>query len=360
MADGTGGEVGDGDPMGLLDDPDEVERVQAALRLADRGEAADRVLPVLVACLRRMMREEDLDDHDTDWWFCTVAEGLGGLGPAAAHAVPLLIELLGLKSWGAVRAAAGALGRIGPTACQAAPALEEVLRRPFAAEILGRPGGAESEKTFPGSTERMAVAPRSALAEALWNVARDPVAVVLLRDMFRSGADWDGEAAGALGRIGAESPDVLPTLIEAVRDRGLTRRTDFLHAVAALEAMGPDARESAPVLVENMARAEVGERIALALALWRITGRAEPSTRTGRCTRRSEPLAPPRGGRTPGDDGPGRRGGATDPAGRPPRGRGRVQGLRRSAPAREGAVRARDRRDRGSAVESDAAVNGDA
>ena len=153
MAGDTGGEVGD-DPMRLLDDPDEVERVQAALRLADRGEAVERALPVLVACLRRMMREEDLDDHDADWWFCTVAEGLGGFGPAASPAVPILIELLGLKSWGAVQAAAVALGRIGPAARQATPALAEALRRPFAAERLGRPGGAESEKQFPGTAER--------------------------------------------------------------------------------------------------------------------------------------------------------------------------------------------------------------
>jgi hypothetical protein len=81
MAGDTGEEVDDDDSMRLLDDPDEVERVQAALRLADRGEALERALLVLVACLRRMMREEDLDDHDTDWWFCTVAEGLGGFGP---------------------------------------------------------------------------------------------------------------------------------------------------------------------------------------------------------------------------------------------------------------------------------------
>ncbi|OJW23649.1 MAG: hypothetical protein BGO49_05550 [Planctomycetales bacterium 71-10] len=277
MAGDTGGEVGD-DPMRLLDDPDEVERVQAALRLADRGEAVERALPVLVACLRRMMREEDLDDHDADWWFCTVAEGLGGFGPAASPAVPILIELLGLKSWGAVQAAAVALGRIGPAARQATPALAEALRRPFAAERLGRPGGAESEKQFPGTAERVALPSRSALAEALWDVACDPAAVASLRDMFRSGADWNGDAARALGRIGAGSPDVLPTLIEAVRDRGTAHRVEFLNTVAALEAMGPDAREAAPVLARAMTRVGAAERIAAASALWRITGRAEPST----------------------------------------------------------------------------------
>jgi hypothetical protein len=57
MADDRGGEVGDGELMRLLHDPDESERVRAALRPADRRDAVERALPVLAACLRRMMRE---------------------------------------------------------------------------------------------------------------------------------------------------------------------------------------------------------------------------------------------------------------------------------------------------------------
>jgi len=110
-------------------------------------------------------------------------------------------------------------------------------------------------------------------AEALWHLARDPEAVEILLDIFAGDPDWNGDVDEALGRIGTSSPAVLPALLDALRARG----RNYSTAVSALEAIGPPAREAAPILARELAGEEVWGRMQAARALWRITGEAGPS-----------------------------------------------------------------------------------
>jgi HEAT repeat protein len=101
----------------LLSDPDEVVRIDAALAIAQIDRAAGgspRMLPQLIAGLRNPLRAD------------VIASFLQRLGPAAAPAVPALVDALASADKEVRFSAAPALACIGKAAAPAIPRLAEV------------------------------------------------------------------------------------------------------------------------------------------------------------------------------------------------------------------------------------------
>jgi HEAT repeat protein len=177
---------------------DRERRRLAVPALVRMGPAA---LPALVAAL----------DRSDDPGRGTAAALLGGLGPAAAPAVPKLVKLLAPQDdEGVRRAAAEALGQIGPAAREAVPALAPLLRDPddgvrsAAFQALGRLGPAAAE-AVPALIDALAdPARRAPAAEAL--AAVGPAAVPALRTAAGGNDEAARAAAEAVRRRIEEEP----------------------------------------------------------------------------------------------------------------------------------------------------------
>ncbi|AGA29140.1 HEAT repeat domain-containing protein [Singulisphaera acidiphila] len=266
----------------LLEDPDEGERIWTASRLAKRGIAADRVVPVIVAFFQRMLQEEDLGDYDTEMWFCGVAYELANYGANAAPAIPVLIEALGNRNWQVMGKAAYVLGHMGAAAEGAIPALKELLHKPLA-EIARHSALESGQEISLELAEKMAASPRVTIAEAFWNLTHDEAAVAVLLEVFRSNSSSNDRAGAALGRIGTASDAVIPALIEAVRETEQPRpegqsmffATNFSAALGALETIGPAASAAVPAVTRALADPNTNGRIMAARTLWRLTGSTE-------------------------------------------------------------------------------------
>jgi hypothetical protein len=104
----------------MLHDGDATVRTQGAIGLSKLGPAAAPAVPALVEASRApepLLRQN-------------AALALGQIGPEAREAVPDLIKLLDDPEWAVRRQAAVALGGIGPDAREAAAALEQLGRDP--------------------------------------------------------------------------------------------------------------------------------------------------------------------------------------------------------------------------------------
>ena len=96
-------------------------RIEAAYALTQIGDSAEAAIPVLM--------EHTKDDNVEVRRY--LPEAFGGIGPAAAPAVPTLIDMLENDDDKQVRfEAALALAQIGPAASDAVPVLEKALRDP--------------------------------------------------------------------------------------------------------------------------------------------------------------------------------------------------------------------------------------
>ncbi len=101
--------------LSALDDPDASVRVAAARALWAITSDKSKSLPVLLANCGMDARESTRE----------AIEGIEEMGPGAAEAVPLLIEVLQAGHYRLF--AVSALGRIGPAAKDAVPALRKAL-----------------------------------------------------------------------------------------------------------------------------------------------------------------------------------------------------------------------------------------
>ncbi len=108
-----------------LKDPSPLVRRRAALLLREAGPAAAAALPALLDAL----------SDTVPWVVGRSLEAIGKIGPAAADAVPILTEMIAQNlrclngsEMGRCQLAAEALGRIGPAAASAASVLETAAR----------------------------------------------------------------------------------------------------------------------------------------------------------------------------------------------------------------------------------------
>jgi HEAT repeat protein len=117
-------QVGFGDPeipilLKALEDGDERVRRRAINVLSEFGVRASSPAALIAPLSEALRRDREAIGR------AFAAGTIGALGPAAAPAVPSLIEALGDRDRDVREAAAEALGKIGPAARAAVPALEE-------------------------------------------------------------------------------------------------------------------------------------------------------------------------------------------------------------------------------------------
>ena len=143
-----------------LDNPNSYISEGAAMALAQMGASAKDAVPALVDTLRRMnaplmlrpraaealgkigeieLLVQILQGEEPDIQPYLGAQGLGAAGPAAASAVPALMEALKSSDKGMQMQAAEALGQIGPAANFAVPQLAELSHSSW--NFLKRAGG---------------------------------------------------------------------------------------------------------------------------------------------------------------------------------------------------------------------------
>jgi len=202
------------------------DRRDAASALGIIGPAAAPAIPALVEALKDNGADPSVRQ--------SAAFALGNIGPAAAPAIPALVEALKDKGedWEVRRDAVSALGKIGPAAAPAIPALVDALK----------------DKGEDPSVRR-------SVASVLGNIgpAAAPAIPALVDALKDKGADPSGRqsAALALGNTGAAAAPAIPALVDALKDKGedLSVRQS---AAFALGDIGPAAAPAIPALVEAL------------------------------------------------------------------------------------------------------------
>jgi HEAT repeat protein len=201
------------------------------------------------------------------------AKALGGIGEGAKAAVETLTEALG-DDVPAVRAyAAFALGRIGKPAESAATKLvecafdsDELVRRAALRAI--RSINPPAEVTEPLVMKILEEGDPSVIMPALHTLAEDGVkAVPRLRERLKHerAAYW---ACVVLAAIGPEAKDAVPELVEVLGNQDPDTR---MQALLALGEIGPDAKAAVPAILKSLQTDEFDDvRNAAAFALGRI------------------------------------------------------------------------------------------
>ncbi len=248
-------------------------------------------VPALVAVVRG--RREDRD-------VARAARLLGEMGPAAAAAVPALVEAYTNAHGPTAEALATALGHLGPKARAAIPALRRALGAPdegpapdgarlAAALALVRLGDVQTGAAALG---RFIAQGKGHIAESAWAEHFEtilaeldagarvlgPAFQGLLRDPSLEVRLW---AARALVKVN-QPGGALPVLVEALRDQSSA------EAARALGDMGPDAAQAVPALRAALQDREHPVHLAAAAALVRVARAGDALTVLMKAARDSE------------------------------------------------------------------------
>jgi HEAT repeat protein len=263
----------------VLKEPDPMVRMHVLTLVAEIGKPA---VPALIKLL---------DKEESAPWGCIA---LGAIGADAAEAVPAITKLLGATHHPKLRLeAAMTLSSIGPAAASALPELMNILDKkdpvvlPGAIFAIGRlgPAGKPAEKKLRELAAREDPFTRVIATWALCKLnpenqklAADslPVLVTALIDKeprTRAAAtkcliDLKPRPALLMPAIGkimdAVQPEMMPNIVEAIADVGapavpvlvkaLNEQSQRAKVAAILGRLGPEAKEAAPALagiVEN-------------------------------------------------------------------------------------------------------------
>ncbi len=217
-----------------------------AIRLLSRhGESATKQL-------LQALSVAAFEDEKSNIVFC-----LGRIGPEAHAAVPALIPLLAANSLSLRGQAAAALGNIGPKARAAIPQLIAGLRvddskldaaYPTAIGKMGPEARAATQDLFRLINLDGVNIPMAA-AEALGKVA-DPTTAIpkLIEDFPKKGAQQKETYARALGAFGIQAKPAAEVLVEeAAKRRGAATVVEFY---AALGKIGADSPAAVATLIE--------------------------------------------------------------------------------------------------------------
>jgi HEAT repeat protein len=169
--------------------------------------------------------------------------GFSALGPAASNAVAHLVNILTTRPPACRDVAAKALGTIGPAAASALPALCSGL------------------SSTNGSLRREC-------ALALGQIHAEPARSIpaLIKTLDDPGLRWAG--IEAIGKFGAAAKPAVPALTQICDGGG----REASSAATALGMIGPDASQAVPSLVRGLANADLDMefRLQCILALGRI------------------------------------------------------------------------------------------
>lgn len=225
-----------------LRDVSEQQIVESRRKLKAGGAAA---VPVLASIV---------ETRSTNWGTATVrvtaADLLGELGPAAADAIPALINALSDTDATVRSRAAEALGAVGPGNPQVVGALTAQLKTAdarSAARGLARCGAAALT-----ATDALIALLDNADPDIRWNAERTlgkiraTAAIPRLVSLLNDPDDQVREhAAEALGDIGPEAASTVPALIASLKDKYVKVRRD---AARSLGQIGSGAQAAIPAL----------------------------------------------------------------------------------------------------------------
>jgi HEAT repeat protein len=233
----------------LLDDPEPEVRKSALAALGNLGGPKPAERRDLEAGLRAKSLEMRA--------FCV--EQLGVLGPDASQSLPLIARALGDSERSVRLAAAKALRGFGAANAEV---VEEVLKARRDSEptvrieaiailgLVGRENGVLSAlfESLSDNSKEVGDAAAGAI-----HAVRPPLGKADLSLLSANLKDKKPEvrrfSAAQLARIGVDCKPILSDLLDATKDRDLIVRG---HVFAAIGAIGPDAKEAAPVLIETL------------------------------------------------------------------------------------------------------------
>jgi HEAT repeat protein len=265
----------------LADPKNERRPLNAARALARMGPAAAAAVPALIQALHSSfthLRE-------------AAAQALGAIGPDAAPAVGALVSLL--ADWAPMvrQAAARSLARVGPAAHEAIPALVQLLPdreegvRDAAVEALAEAGPA----TVPMLIDFLQAHDFHDMQE--WLRLRSLALATLTQDTEWRNAAWAFAYAvddqmrlevareavvRVFGKIGPAAAAAVPTLVECLGDKDRRVR---LAAARSLGQVGPGAEVALEAVVKALADLAEPVRKTAAEALQRIDARWTASPR---------------------------------------------------------------------------------
>jgi HEAT repeat protein len=249
---------------GLLKDPDPGIRGWAVIALGNQGPAAASAIPALIEALP----DPDLIQlRDIVCLTCTylAADALAHIGPPA---IPALKEALTKEA--ARHQAALALARMGPRARAAAESLRPLLKakgripRAQVAGALLRIGETPEEPLrvlgtlLAGNDASLRDSALDVLSDAAintrghapWSLQREAIdCLIRLLDE----ENLRGKAATVLGRLGPAVKPVLPELVRRFEKADTQAKNNIRNIFSAL---GPDAAEAVPALVRAIRPAE--------------------------------------------------------------------------------------------------------
>lgn len=237
-----------GDPAALtplirmLDRDDNEEQAAAAAALGGFGPAAADAVPVLTSIVRGFGDIRAIFDKGTRE---RAIEALGAIGRPA---VPGLVELLRDPNKDSRRNAALTLARIGPAAAEAVPDLLKML----------------ADKDFDGTAQSAAAALARIGGPAV------PGLIEIARDREAAGRGW---AMVALGGVGPAAKDAVPVLTAVLAEKDSWVKAD---AVTALGRIGSAAESALPQLVAQLHLVDAGLSMRVEAALVRIGRPAIP------------------------------------------------------------------------------------
>jgi HEAT repeat protein len=222
----------------FLQDPDARVSQEAAQNLEAAGAAAKEAAPALVALLK----------HDNKSLRGQAVTALAAVGAESKDTAAALIQAAKDADAGVRRAVARALRTTKLEFKEVVPILAELVKDPNA--------------QVRQDAATALVARGSEGVAVLCQTLKDRDLAVRVRQ----------EAATALGRFGPAAADVVPALIEDLKDADVMVRA---RAASVLAEIGPAARAAAPLLAERLKAPEVAVRVQAARALWRIDRRPE-------------------------------------------------------------------------------------
>jgi HEAT repeat protein len=225
-----------------------VERLPraAAQRQFDSFQALAEMGPDARAAVRPLVALVQGRDPTARGWAVYV---LGSIGRGAADAVPALAKEVADPNSPLRVQAIGALGQIGPAARAAVPPLRKIV------------------KEGPANLRGMAASTLGLIGEGAREALPELAGALREKDLHLRLA-----AAGALWSVDRRAKDALPVLRETLKGTHAGARHE---AAVLLARMGPAGRAAGPALRRALdGERDTAMRLALAEALWRVTGDA--------------------------------------------------------------------------------------